>query len=117
MRAVGQAQMLFERGQDVVPQRGFFGGLNLGQIQDHRGPDLAQGPLIVNDVEHGVDDGCGKAGAAGVPHVAVVEMQTARPKDLGREVELLRPVVDNRAPEETLRPMVHFSPRLARQPS
>ena len=31
-----QPEMLFERGEDVVPERRFFGGLNLWQIQDER---------------------------------------------------------------------------------
>ena len=35
-RADRQAQMLFERRQDVVPERRFFGGLDLRQIQHER---------------------------------------------------------------------------------
>ena len=68
--------------------------------------------MVVDDVERRIDDGRGKAGAAGVPHVAVVQMQPARAKDLGREVELLFPVVDDRASEETLRPLVHLARHL-----
>src|SRR5262249_30652913 len=110
--AVGKAQVLFERRKDVVPKRCFLGGLDLGAVQHQRGAGFAQAPVIVADVEHRIDDGRGKTGAAGVPHVAVVQVQPARAKDLGREVELLFPVVDDGASEKTLRPLVHFARHL-----
>ena len=50
-------------------------------------------------------------------HVAVVEMQAARAEDPRREVELLAPVVDDRAAEETLAPRRSSRPRPARRPS
>src|SRR5262249_58961537 len=53
---VGKAQVLFERRQDVVPQGGFFGGLDLGQVQNHRGAGFAQAPVGIDDVERRIDD-------------------------------------------------------------
>ncbi len=44
-----------------------------------------------------------------MPDVPVVEVQAARAEDLRREVELLLPVVDDRAAEEALRPRVHLA--------
>ncbi len=46
--------------------------------------------MVVDHVEHEVDDRGGEAGAVGRAHVAVVEVQAARAEDLGGEVELLR---------------------------
>ena len=68
--------------------------------------------MVVDDVERRIDDGRGKAAAAGVPHVPVVQVQPARPEDLRREVELLLPVVDDRAAEKALRPLVHLARHL-----
>ena len=64
--------------------------------------------MVVDDVERGVDDRCGEARAVGVADVAIVEMQSARAKDLGREIELLPPVGDDRLAEEARRPLVHL---------
>ncbi len=42
----------------------------------------------------------------------IVEMQTARAKDLRREVELPAPVFDNRPAKKIARPGVHFTGHL-----
>ena len=52
-----QCEMVLEGGEDVAPQRGFFSGLDLRQIQHDRGARLAQPLVVVDDVEHGIDDG------------------------------------------------------------
>ena len=44
-----------------------------------------------------------------MPHVAVVQMQPPRAEDLGREVELLAPVVDDGAAEKAVGPLVHLA--------
>ena len=58
-------------------------------------PSCAQLRVVVDDVEHQVDDRRREAGAVGAADVAVVEMQAARAEDLGREVELLLPVAES----------------------
>ena len=65
--------------------------------------------MVVDHVEREVDDRSGEAGAVLLAHVAVVEVQTARAEDLGREVELPPPVGDDGAPEKALRPLVHLA--------
>ena len=60
-----------------------------GRYSTSDAPDVAQAPMVVDDVERRVDDRRGEAGAVGVAHVAVVEVQPARAEDLRREVELL----------------------------
>src|SRR5262249_9576334 len=128
--AVGKAYVLFEGRKDVVPQGSLLGGLDLGQVQHQRGAGLAQTPMVIDDVEHRIDDGRGKAGASQTPvahapgsppvahapgspaHVAVVQMQATRAKELCREIELLFPVVDDGASEKSLRPLVHLARHL-----
>src|SRR5262245_40256691 len=74
--------------------------------------------MIVGDVEDSIDDGGGEAGGAVTPvayapgspaHVPVIQMQAAGAKDLGGEIELLLPVVDDRSAEKALRPLVHLA--------
>ena len=71
-------------------------------------PESAQPLVVVDHVEREVDDGGGEAVAVLLAHVAVVQMQTARAEDLGGEVELPPPVVDEGVAEEALRPLVHL---------
>src|SRR5262245_21310795 len=40
--------------------------------------------------------------------MTIVQMQAARAKDLGGEIELFFPVLDNRFAEEALAPRIHF---------
>src|SRR5439155_27150256 len=92
----------------LVPQCGFLGGLDLRQIEGDRGPGVTQGPVVVDGVEHEVDDRGGKAGAVRLAHVAVVEVEAAGAEDPGREVELAAPGGDEAPSEKTLGPAVHL---------
>ena len=49
-RADREAELL-ERRQDVVPERRFFGGLDLRQVQHQRRAGVAQPLVVVDDVE------------------------------------------------------------------
>src|SRR5580658_11193756 len=100
--------MLFESGEDVVPERGFLGGLNLRQIKGDGRPGACKLAAIIDDVKHQVDDGCRKAFAAGEADMPVVEVQASGTKYLCGEVQLLAPVADDRTPEEVLTPLVHL---------
>ena len=90
-----------------APQRRLLGGLNLRQVEHDRRSLLLQAAVVAGDVEHRIDDGGRKPGAAGLAHVAVVEVQPAGAEDLGGEPQLRRPVVDDGAPEKALPPGVH----------
>ena len=50
-RADRQAQVPFERREDVVPQRRLLGGLNLRQVEHDRRPGVSQRLVVVDDVE------------------------------------------------------------------
>ena len=89
-------------------ERSLFGRLDLRQIEHERTPVRAQPRLVVHEEHRGVDDGRGEAVAIRPADVTVVEMETARAEDHGREVELRAPVVDDAAAEERLRPRVHL---------
>jgi len=84
----------------------------LGRYSTSEEPESRSPPVIVGDVEHHINDGRGKAGAADGPDVTVVQMQPARAKDLGREVELLFQSLMMGRPEKTLRPLVHLARHL-----
>ena len=101
--------MALERVEHVVPQRRFFGRLNLRQIEDDAAALGRAGRRWLLDVERDVDDRGGQALAAGEPHVTIVEVQAARPEDPRREIELRAPVLDDRPAEEALRPGVHLA--------
>ena len=97
--------MRLERGQHLVPQRRLLGRLDLRQVEHDRCARPRAAPAwLLHHVQRGVDDRRREAAAVGVAHVAVVEVQPARAEDLGREVELRPPVVDDRPAEETARP-------------
>jgi len=64
--------------------------------------------VVVHHEERGVGDRRRETGAAGVPQMAIVEMQPARPENLRREVELPPPVDDRRLAEEAGGPLVHL---------
>ena len=49
-----------------------------GRYSTSEAPAPRELPVVVDDVERRIDDGRGKAGAAGMAHVAVVEVQPAR---------------------------------------
>ena len=106
--ADGEAQVLLQRGQDLVPDRGLLGGLDFRHVQRQRRRGLAERVVVVDDEEHGVDDRCGEAAAAGVAHVPIVEVKAARPEHLRCERELPPPVGNRRPAEEALGPLVHF---------
>ena len=116
-RADRKPKVLFERRKDVVPQRRFFGRLDLRQVQRQRRAGRPQLSMVVDDVERRVDDGGGEAGAVGMCDVAIVEVQPPRAKDLRREVELSRPVVDRSAGRRSPAPTDSFRRRPVRQPS
>jgi hypothetical protein len=107
--SVRQANLVLQRGQDGVPERRLFGRLDLRQVGDDRRAGVAQALVVVRDEDAEVDDGGREAATVVEPDVAVVEVQAARAEDLGREVELLRPVRDDRPAEEVLRPVVHLA--------
>jgi hypothetical protein len=94
--------------QDVVPERGFLGRLDLRQIEDDRTPRAEQPLVVVRHVEAGIDDRSREPGAVGVADMPVVEVLSARPEDHGREVELLLPVRNDLPAEEPLGPRVHL---------
>src|SRR5580658_3530085 len=98
--------MLFERAEQVVPQRRLLGRLNLRQVEDNRCSRGAQPLVVVDHVEREVDDRRREAAAVLLAYVAVVEVQTACSENRGGEVELSPPVGDDRAPEKALRPLV-----------
>ena len=114
-RAAREAEVQLERRQDLVPQRGFGGGLDLRQVEDERRADAAHPLLVVDDVERDVGDGGREARAVVVLDVAVVEVEAARPEDARREVELLPPVDDRSAAEEVSGPGVHLLRDLLRR--
>src|SRR5262249_50800711 len=89
------AQLLLQHGQNVVPQGGLFGRLDLRQVQHHRRSVASQLQVVVHDVEDRVDDGGGEPGAVLVADVAVVEVQAAGAEDLSGERELPPPVLDD----------------------
>ena len=60
-RAGRQAEVRLERREHVVPQRRFFGGLNLRQVEDERRARVAQPLVVVRDVQREVDDRRGEA--------------------------------------------------------
>ena len=61
------------------------------------------------DEQRGVDNRRREPGAAGVAHVAIVEVQPARPEDHGGEIELPAPVRNRGLPEEAFRPPGHLA--------
>jgi hypothetical protein len=85
-RAVLETELDLKRRQNVVPQGRLLGGLDLGQVEDDRGAGLPQPLVVVDHVEHYVDDGGRKALAVGHADVAIVQMQPPGAEDLGREV-------------------------------
>jgi len=54
---LGKAKMPFERAQEVVPESGLLGGLDLGQVEDKGSAALLQGAVIVDHVQSQVDNG------------------------------------------------------------
>ena len=64
--------------------------------------------MVVDHVEDGVNHRRGEATAVGVANVTILQMEAARPKDLGCEVELPVPVGHDLPPKEALRPRVHL---------
>jgi hypothetical protein len=107
-RADRHIEVPFERGDDVMPQRGFLGSLNLGQVEHQRRPTRPQSLLVVGDVAGEIDDGSGEPAAVRAAHVSIIKVQAARPEDGRRESELLSPIIDDGAAEEAVRPRVHF---------
>jgi hypothetical protein len=55
-RAGPQIEMRLERGQHVVPERGFLGRLDLRQVQHQRRIVSPQPAMVVHDVQRGIDD-------------------------------------------------------------
>ena len=104
----GSAEVRLQRREQVVPERGFFGGLNLGQVENDRRSRAAHPLVIVDDVEDDVGDRCGEARPVVMAQMPIVEVQAAGTEDPGREVELLPPVDDDPAAEESFRPGVHL---------
>ena len=107
--AGGQPQVALQRGEQPVPEGRLLGGLDLRKVEDDRGAARAQRRVVGGHVQRGVDDRGRQAGAVRHAHVAVVQVQAARPEDRGGEVELRAPVVDDRPLQEPLRPGVHLS--------
>ena len=103
-----QTDVLLQCGEDLVPECGLLGGLDLGQVEDDRAALAAQRLVVVDHVERGIDDRGGEAGAVAVAHVAVVQVQAAGAEDAGGEVELLFPIRDGLPAEEALGPGVHL---------
>ena len=77
-RPGGEPEMLLERRQNVVPQCGLFGRLDLRQIQDERRPSAAQPAWLLTMYERRIDDRRREAAAVGMTDVAIVEMQAPR---------------------------------------
>ena len=107
--AVRQAEMALERVKDLLPQRRFFGRLDLRQVEHEAPPFAPKDLVIVDDVQGHIDDGRGQRVAVGPAHVAIVEVESARAEDPRREIELGPPVLDGPAAEEPLRPGVHLA--------
>ena len=102
--------MLLERLEDVAPERGLFGYLNLRQVQDKTPPFPQQDLPVVHDIEGGVDDGRRQRATVGRPDVAIVEVQATRAEDPCRGAELRAPVVQRCVDRKTPPPM-HSSRR------
>ncbi len=99
-----------------IPERRLLRGLDLRQVEDDAGPGPLQVLVVVDDVEHGIDDRRPEPRPVRQADVPVVEVQPAGAEDPGREVELPPPVVDDRAPEEAPCPRVHLARHLLGHP-
>ncbi len=108
-RSERDAQVVLQRRQELVPERGLFGRLYLREIEHDRRARFIELLIVVHYVKHDVDDGSREHESVLVPYVPVVEMKTPRPEYLRREVELLSPVHDYFAAEKSLGPFVHLS--------
>ena len=105
----GQTEVRFERRQNVVPEGGFFGRLNLRQVHHDRRAGAAQPLVIVRHVHGRVHDRGRESGATSNLNVPIVEMQAARAENLRREIELTLPVGNRLPAEEPFGPLVHLA--------
>src|SRR5580704_9402940 len=101
--------MPLEPRKHVVPKRRLFSRLNLRQIKHNRRRRFPQPLLVIHHVKHQIHNRRRETRPVGLAHVTVIQMQTASPKNLSREPQLLPPVVHNRAPEKSLPPFVHLA--------
>jgi len=108
-RSDRQAEVPLERVEQIVPERGLFGRLDLREIEDDAAPLFTQPRMIADDVEREIDDGRAERLARRLRDVPVVEMEPARAEDARGEVELRAPVRDDLAREEIARPRVHLA--------
>jgi len=103
-----ESEMRFERREDVVPERGLLGRLDLGQVEHQRAALGPQRRLVVHDVDRGIDDRRGERRPGRVAHMPVDQVQAAGAEDPRGEGELGAPVGDRLAAERLARPGVHL---------
>ena len=105
---VREAHLTFEREEDVVPERGLLGGLDLGQVEDQRASLCPQDLVVVHDVERRVHDRRREVLAVAVSYMPVDQVQAASAEDPRGEGELCAPIRDRLASERLARPGVHL---------
>ena len=99
------------RSRAPLPRRS---GSSAGRARSS-GPRARSARVVVDHVQHEVDDRGREARAVGRADVAVVEVQAAGAEDARREVELPSPVGDDRAAEEAAAPSCSSRRRPARR--
>ena len=105
---LGETDMTLERQEDVVPERGLLGRLDLGHVEDQRASLGPQHLVVVHDVERCVHDRSREVLAVAVAHMPVDQVQAAGAEDPRGEGELSAPIGDSLAAERLAGPGVHL---------